>query len=94
MKWLKDAGDDLNSVEDYIKQQDKPQTAVKIIIKIINTVESLADHPATGRVGRVEGTRELIISGLPYIVPYRIRGNTVEILRVLHTSRLWPERFK
>ena len=65
-----------------------------IIIKIINTVEALVDHPATGRVGRVEGTRELIISGLPYIVPYRIRGNTVEILRVLHTSRLWPERFK
>ncbi|PIW88418.1 MAG: type II toxin-antitoxin system mRNA interferase toxin, RelE/StbE family, partial [Nitrospirae bacterium CG_4_8_14_3_um_filter_44_28] len=43
--------------------------------------------------GRVEGTRELVISGLPYIIPYRVKNNTIEILRVLHAARKWPTKF-
>jgi len=38
----------------------------------------------------VLGTRELVVRNLPYIIPYRVRDNTIEILRVLHTSRRWP----
>ena len=45
-----------------------------------------------GRPGRVLGTRELVIGGLPYIIPYRVRDNYVDILRVLHTSRRWAEK--
>ena len=50
----------------------------------------LARHAVPGRPGRVLGTRELVIQGLPYIIPYRVRDNHVEILRVLHTARRWP----
>ena len=53
-------------------------------------VELLATHPASGRIGRVPGTRELVITGTPYIVPYRVRGDAVEILRVFHGARKWP----
>ncbi|HET6521471.1 MAG TPA: type II toxin-antitoxin system RelE/ParE family toxin, partial [Geminicoccaceae bacterium] len=53
----------------------------------------LAQHPESGRPGRVPGTRELVVSGTPYIVPYRVQGNTVQILRVLHGARKWPTRF-
>jgi toxin ParE1/3/4 len=44
-----------------------------------------------GRPGRWPGTRELIIPGTPYIVPYRVKGPVVEILRVFHGARRWPD---
>jgi len=53
----------------------------------------LADHPGIGRPGRVDGTRELVIPGLPYVIAYLHRGDTVTVLRVLHGAMRWPERF-
>jgi toxin ParE1/3/4 len=47
-----------------------------------------------GRTERVRGTLELVIQGLPYIVPYRIKGNDVQILSVFHSARKWPELFQ
>lgn len=51
----------------------------------------LADHPDIGRPGREDGTRELVLSGAPYILPYRVRDGRIEILAVFHTSRAWPD---
>ena len=53
----------------------------------------LTDHPKTGRIGRVAGTFELVIPGISYVVPYRIRNQEVQILAEYHTSRKWPESF-
>jgi len=53
----------------------------------------LADHPGMGRPGRVDGTRELVIAGLPYVVAYFHQGDTVTVLRVLHGAMKWPKRF-
>jgi toxin ParE1/3/4 len=47
-----------------------------------------------GRDGRVRGTYELVIHGIPYIVPYRIKGKEVQVLSVYHMSRKWPESFE
>ncbi len=53
----------------------------------------LAEHPELGRVGRVGGTRELVVTGTPYLLVYRIRGDELQILRVLHGRRQWlPDR--
>jgi plasmid stabilization system protein ParE len=57
---------------------------------VLEAVAQLAEQPGLGRPGRVPGTRELIVSRTRYIVPYRVRGDTVEILRVFHTSRRLP----
>lgn len=59
---------------------------------LLASAEMLADHPNMGRPGRITGTRELIVTQFPYILPYRIRGSAVEILRVFHTARKWPKR--
>jgi toxin ParE1/3/4 len=61
--------------------------------RIATSVDRLATQPASGRTGRVPGTRELVVSGTPYVVPYRVRGETVQILRVFHGSRKWREQF-
>jgi toxin ParE1/3/4 len=53
----------------------------------------LEEQPGLGRPGRVPGSRELIVSRTRYIVPYRVRGDTVEILRVFHSSRRLPDRW-
>lgn len=84
--WLGAARANLIAVSEYIAQ-DNPDASAKTVAAITRAVESLKRFPAAGRPGRVPGIRELVVSGTPYIVPYRVRGNIVEVLRVLHSSR-------
>ena len=72
-------------------EADSPRAAVSIDDRIEARVEGLAKFPEMGRPGRIEGTRELVVSGTPYIAAYRIVGDTVRILRVLHGAQQWPE---
>ena len=90
IKWLKLAYRDLEYVEAYIAQES-PTSAVQVILRIIDTVELLSDQPGIGRLGRVEGTRELVITGTPFVVPYRKKDGCIEILRVYHQARKWPD---
>lgn len=92
IKWLRLALDDLDEIYDYI-YKDNPGASKKVIQIIYNTINKLKTHPEIGRPGRVLGTKELYISGIPFIVPYRIKDNYIEVLRVLHTSREWPDTF-
>jgi len=84
--WFKRAINDLKSLKDYIAQDDS-QAARLVVSRIKKSVDLLSEQPAMGRLGRVPNTRELIIDKAPYILPYRVRDNKIEILRVLHTSR-------
>ena len=84
--WLKTALKNLNEIAEYIAQES-PQAASQAVEAIETQVNLLATQPALGRPGRVLGTRELVISNTHYLVPYRIKNNAVEILRVFHTSR-------
>ncbi|PKN16418.1 MAG: type II toxin-antitoxin system mRNA interferase toxin, RelE/StbE family [Deltaproteobacteria bacterium HGW-Deltaproteobacteria-23] len=91
VKWLRLAIADLDELEAWIVR-DNPTAAAAMLLKIARTVSLLAAHPGIGRAGRIPGTKELVIPDAPYIVPYRVKGNVVEVLRVYHTSRQWPER--
>ena len=91
VRWLKQAGVDLESAEEFIAK-DNPSAAARIVLKIIRAVALLEHHPGIGRSGRIPGTKELVVSETPYIVPYRIKGDIIQVLRVYHTSRKWPER--
>ena len=91
VRWLRRALRNLDEEAEYIAR-DNPDAAARIVHRIAASVDRLANHPASGRTGRVPGTRELVVSGTPYIVPYRVRDEAVEILRVFHASRKWPEK--
>ena len=83
---------DLDELMDYIAQ-DNPEAATKVAGKIWETTRMFSNHPAMGKPGRVPGTREMVVTGTSYIVPYRVVANDVQILRVLHGARKWPEKF-
>lgn len=91
LKWLKRAERDLDEVEEYIAQ-DNPDAAIDTVLAIVAAVKQLEEFPGMGRPGWIAGTRELVINGLPCIVPYRLREKTTEILRVYHAARRWPAR--
>jgi addiction module RelE/StbE family toxin len=88
--WSIFALDDRNAIFDYI-EADSPQAAVIVDDRIEEQVEGLLQFPEMGRIGRIEGTRELVIQHTPYIVAYRVMGEIIGILRVLHGAQRWPE---
>ena len=91
IRWLRTALRNLQQEAEYIAQED-PAAAQRVVGRVGDAVRLLEDHPSMGRAGRVPGTRELVVSGTPYIVPYRVRGQEIEMLRVYHGARKWPKR--
>jgi toxin ParE1/3/4 len=91
VRWLRRALRNLDEEAEYIAR-DNPAAAARTVLRIATAVEQLTNHPASGRIGRVPGTRELVVTGTPFIVPYRVRGDAVEILRVFHAARKWPDK--
>lgn len=90
IKWTKQAITDLNHAYDY-SSETTPDTAQTIIERIDKSLKSLQQFPEMGRIGRVNHTRELVVPRTPFILPYRIRQNRIEILAVLHGARRWPD---
>lgn len=88
--WLERAVLNLEMLREYIGR-DNTVAARKIALHIIKEIEQLQRFPNLGRPGRVAGTRELAIADTPYLVPYRVHYNVVEILCVLHTAQQWPK---
>ena len=85
--WSATAIANLVGIHEYI-EQDKPAAARRVARKILASIERLASHPHLGHPGREPGTRELVVSGTPYIVPYKIYKGRLAILAVLHAARL------
>ncbi len=89
--WSPEAIEDLVSLRAYIAE-DNPAAARRTVQHIVESIEQLLpDNPRIGRAGRVPGTRELVIPRTPYIVPYRLQRRTIQILRVYHAARRWPD---
>jgi len=89
VRWTQPANDDFLGLVAWIAAE-RPGSAASVGRRILNAVELLRDFPMQGRPGRSPDTRELVISGLPYLVVYSVEPATVVILRVLHGAMLWP----
>ncbi len=94
VRWLATALRNLEDEAEYVAR-DNPAAARALVQCISRAVDLLKENPALGRPGRIHGTRELVVSGTPHIIPYRVRPRLgrVEILRVFHTSRRPPARW-
>jgi toxin ParE1/3/4 len=89
VRWLEDALADVTEIYRYIATDD-PRAAARVVERIQVAVGLLTEMPRRGRAGRWPGTRELVVPRTPYIVPYRIAGEHIEILRAF-SARRWPE---
>jgi Plasmid stabilization system protein len=92
VKWLRTALHNLEREAEHIAR-DNPGAAAGLVAEAHSATQLLAQHPEIGLAGRVPGTRELVLSCYPYVIPYRVNAQRIEILRVFHTSRKWPSRF-
>ena len=90
--WTSPTRAQLTDLYDYILQ-DNPRAAAGQLELIIDGASSLAEFPEMGRPGRRSGTRELVVPGTPYIVVYRIKMASIEVLAVMHGARRWPRSF-
>jgi toxin ParE1/3/4 len=92
IRWMPLAEQDLEGAYEYV-QQDNENAAKRLVACIFSAADMLARHPLAGREGRVQGTRELVVAGTPYLIAYRIRRDQIQILAVLHGARRWPTTF-
>lgn len=86
LRWTIAAADDLDDIAGYL-QANLPHFSRSTIHRIDAAIRSLRSMPERGRPGRVEGTRELLIPGLPYLAVYRVKDEAIEILRIVHGAR-------
>lgn len=90
--WSEPARQDLREIFEYIASEN-PNAARRLLGEIKEQAHILIDNPQIGRAGRVEGTRELVLAGTNYILPYRVKGKQIQILSVFHGARKWPDSF-
>ena len=89
--WSPRAIEHLAHLRAYVAR-DNPKAANRIASALLEAVEHLAHLPNLGRPGRVAGTRELVVPRTPYIIPYRLKGDRLEVVAVLHARQKWPKQ--
>ena len=85
---------DIRSVFNYLAQEADEHTAINVLVRVQSALQSLCDFPEQGRLGRVAGTRELIVHRTSLITAYRIVKNEVQILALIHSARRWPDNLE
>jgi toxin ParE1/3/4 len=90
IRWTEPAARDLTHICDYIEERDGPEVARRVALRIYTGIGKLVPFPHRGRLGRKKGTREVIFPGLPFLAVYRVRGDAIEISRILHGAQKWP----
>jgi toxin ParE1/3/4 len=88
--WTAYALADRREIFSFIEADD-PRAAVMVDERIENAMRRLIDYPESGRIGRVDGTRELVVAQTSYVAAYQISDDAVRILRVIHGARSWPD---
>ena len=89
LRWTEEAEADLRRIADYLFEQT-PEHAPRIVQAIYDAPARLLTFPALGRPGKKQGTRELVLTSLPYLVVYTLTGDTIHIARILHGAQKWP----
>ena len=86
IRWTPAAAADLQHISDYLKDHH-PQYRQPTMRKLFAAIQSLKDWPHRGRVGREEGTREILFPPLPYVAVYRVKEQNIEVVRIYHVAQ-------
>jgi addiction module RelE/StbE family toxin len=88
LEWTRPAARQLQHAQNYYHALN-PMAATVMAVRIVDAAKRLCEQPAIGRLGRVAGTREWVVSKTPYLLVYRERGDALEVLHVWHASQDW-----
>ena len=86
VRWVRESTSDLTRIRAYIAQ-DSERAAEYVRLRIVDAVKKLEGLPHLGRPGRREGTRQLVVAGLSYIIVYRLGDGELVILGIFHGSQ-------
>jgi toxin ParE1/3/4 len=89
LRWTEEAANDLERIADYLLLY-APDRAEELLRRVYNAPAALLNFPNRGRLGKREGTRELALAPLPYVVVYTVRDDVVFVVRILHGAQQWP----
>jgi toxin ParE1/3/4 len=89
IRWARAAAADMDNIGEYLNENN-PSLMESTLLRLYEAAQSLKRFPNRGRNGRVAGTRELVISPLPYVMVYEVGGEVLHIVRVLHGAQNWP----
>jgi toxin ParE1/3/4 len=90
VRWTQPAADDLSHICDYTEARFGAAQARRLALAVYESGDSLREMPNRGRKGRKPNTREMMISGFPFVIIYRVGKEAVEIVRILHGAQQWP----
>ncbi len=91
IRWTRRYLNELSAIATYIAERN-PQAAARVVAEIHGkTRRLLSANPFIGRRGEINGTRELVIPGTPYIVAYSVQDSEIDVLFVQHGARQWPD---
>ena len=89
IRWTPAAATDLHNINDYLKEHH-PRYRDPTVRKLYGTIRALKEWPGRGRPGREEGTREILFPPTPYVAVYRVREQTIEVMRIYHAAQDRP----
>jgi toxin ParE1/3/4 len=89
LRWTEEAANDLERIADYLLTHT-PDRAPELVRAVYDAPSALLTFPNRGRPGKKEGTRELVLSPLPYLVVYAVHGDVIYVVRILHGAQKWP----
>jgi len=89
LRWTEEAADDLERIADYLFKFT-PGHAERIVRTLYDSPARLLTAPYLGRPGKKPGTRELVVSSLPYIIIYAVGEEVIHVVRILHGAQKWP----
>jgi toxin ParE1/3/4 len=93
--WLALARRDLSSIFAYYESAASKEVANRVLQRIVRSASALADNPYLGRPSAsTDGVHEFQVAKLPYLLPYRVVGERVEILRVFHEAQDRPSTWR
>jgi toxin ParE1/3/4 len=92
VRWTIPAANQLHEIFNYIAEGN-PAAAGRVVRRIRNAILQTARMPNAGRMGRVNGTREIVVPGTSYLVAYRIHEETIQVLAIMHGAQEWPDSF-
>ncbi|HEY4977975.1 MAG TPA: type II toxin-antitoxin system RelE/ParE family toxin [Candidatus Acidoferrum sp.] len=91
IEWTEQAAWQLEQAQNYIALSNSREVATQVAMQIAASLQHLSAFPRSGRIGRISGTRRLVIPRAPFIAAYTIKNTRVVILALYHGAQPWPD---